>query len=92
MFYTASNDLRNDESKSLNYFRMPVVFFNELLQQSYDPLYKSKCLQNEQQTTRVSTVRRSSATEHARGNGTISDNVPLAVARQSCGAPSSGDK
>jgi hypothetical protein len=38
------------------------------------------------------TVRRSSATEYARGNGIISDNVPLAVARQSCGAPGSRDK
>jgi hypothetical protein len=38
------------------------------------------------------TVRRRSATEHARGNGIISDNVPLAVARQSCGAPVGRDK
>jgi hypothetical protein len=37
-------------------------------------------------------VRRSSATEHSRGNGVISDNVPLGVARHTCGAPGSGDE
>jgi hypothetical protein len=37
-------------------------------------------------------VRRSSATEHACGNGIISDDVPLAVARHSCGAAGSEDK
>jgi hypothetical protein len=38
------------------------------------------------------TVRRSGATEHPRGYGIISDNVPTVMARHSCGAPSSGDK
>jgi hypothetical protein len=33
MFYIAFNDLRNDESKFFTYFRMPVVSFDELLQQ-----------------------------------------------------------
>jgi hypothetical protein len=47
---------------------------------SYDPLRRNKYPRNELQTTRILTVQRSSATEHARGNGIISDNVPLVVA------------
>jgi hypothetical protein len=31
MFYTASNDLKDDESKIFNYFHMSVVSFDELL-------------------------------------------------------------
>jgi hypothetical protein len=59
---------------------------------SCDPLRTSKDPHNEQQTARVLAVRRHSATEHVRGNGIISDDVPLAVARQRCGAPGRGDK
>jgi hypothetical protein len=32
MFYTAFNDLRNDKSKFLNYFRVSIVSFDEMLQ------------------------------------------------------------
>jgi hypothetical protein len=32
MFYTAFNELRNDENKCFNYFRMSIVSFDELLQ------------------------------------------------------------
>jgi hypothetical protein len=92
MFYTAFNDLTNDETKFINYFRMSIVSYDELLQQNYDTLRRSTYPQNEQQPTLMFTVRRSSATEHAHGNGIISDNVPLAVARQSSVAPGSGDK
>jgi hypothetical protein len=92
MFYTAFNDLRNDESKFFNYFRMSIVSFDELVQQSYDPLRRSKDPQNELQTAGMLTIRRRSATEHARANGIISDNVPLAMARQNCGPPGRGDK
>jgi hypothetical protein len=57
MSYTVFNDLRNYESKLLNYFRMSVVTFDELLQQSYGPLCRSKDLQNEQQAIWMLTER-----------------------------------
>jgi hypothetical protein len=37
-------------------------------------------------------VARLKKTEHDLGNGTINDNVSLAVARQSCGDPGKGNK
>jgi uncharacterized protein with FMN-binding domain len=38
-------------------------------------------LQNEEQTTEMTTIRKSGATEYARGNYTASDDISLAVAR-----------
>ena len=49
-------------------------------------------MENEHRTSQLLSVGRSSATEHARGNGIISDTVSLAVSQRSCGAAGSGHK
>jgi hypothetical protein len=46
----------------------------------------------ERDTPRMLTMRRSGATEHALGDGTLRNDVSLAVARHICGAAGSAKK